>query len=116
MTQFTELATIASSVTNLSLRPIRNKKHSQAPPRETGATAVALWTYGIFMRQGLANMPNQLIRLQIEPLTEGGYVATGPDVPGFVIEADFLRDLREIAEDVAVHLREDITSVPTFSR
>lgn len=47
-------------------------------------------------------MPATPIRLQIEPLSEGGYVATSPDVLGLVVEAEFLRDLREIADEVTV--------------
>jgi predicted RNase H-like HicB family nuclease len=47
-------------------------------------------------------MSKTAIRLHIEPLGEGGYVATSPDVPGLVVQADFLRDLREIADDLAL--------------
>jgi predicted RNase H-like HicB family nuclease len=44
------------------------------------------------------------VQLQIEPLTEGGYVATSSDVPGLVVQAEFLRDLRDIADEVAVQI------------
>lgn len=36
------------------------------------------------------------IRLRVEPLKEGGYLATSPDVPGLVAEG------RTIAESVAI--------------
>ncbi len=41
------------------------------------------------------------IRLHIEPLDEGGYVATSPDVPGLVAQGRTLAETCEIARDVA---------------
>jgi antitoxin HicB len=38
-----------------------------------------------------------LIRLQLEPLDEGGYVATSPDVPGLVVMGDTLGEIADIA-------------------
>ena len=38
------------------------------------------------------------IRLHIEPLAEGGYVATGPDVPGLVAEGRSITEAVEIAQ------------------
>jgi hypothetical protein len=38
-----------------------------------------------------------LIRLQLEPLAEGGDVATSPDVPGLVVTADTPGEIAEIA-------------------
>jgi antitoxin HicB len=38
-----------------------------------------------------------LIRLQLEPLEEGGYVATSPDVPGLVVMGDTLGEIADIA-------------------
>jgi len=41
------------------------------------------------------------IRLHVEPLEEGGYVATSPDVPGLVAEGRSIAETVEIAQDVA---------------
>jgi len=38
------------------------------------------------------------IRLHIEPLAEGGYVATNPDVPGLVAEGRSITEAVEIAQ------------------
>ncbi len=38
------------------------------------------------------------IRLHIEPLAEGGYVATSPDVPGLVAEGRSITEAVEIAQ------------------
>jgi len=38
------------------------------------------------------------IRLRIEPLEEGGYVATSPDVPGLVAEGRSITETVEIAQ------------------
>ncbi len=38
------------------------------------------------------------IRLHIEPLKEGGYVATSPDVPGLVAEGRSITEAVEIAQ------------------
>lgn len=38
------------------------------------------------------------IRLHIEPLEEGGYVATSPDVPGLVAEGRSVTEAVEIAQ------------------
>jgi antitoxin HicB len=46
------------------------------------------------------------IRLSIEPLDEGGYVATSPDVPGLVAEGRSLVEVAEIARDVARKIAE----------
>ncbi|MCC7087106.1 MAG: type II toxin-antitoxin system HicB family antitoxin [Pirellulales bacterium] len=46
-------------------------------------------------------MSETAIRLHIEPLDEGGYVATSPDVPGLVAEGRSLVEVAEIARDVA---------------
>ena len=40
-------------------------------------------------------MSEAAIRLHVEPLEEGGFVATSPDVPGLVVEG---RSLVEVAE------------------
>jgi predicted RNase H-like HicB family nuclease len=41
------------------------------------------------------------IRLHIEPLEEGGYLATSPDVPGLLAQADTVTQATAIAQDVA---------------
>ena len=46
-------------------------------------------------------MSEAAIRLHVEPLEEGGFVATSPDVPGLVVEGRSLVELAEIARDVA---------------
>lgn len=42
-----------------------------------------------------------LIRLDVESLASGGYLATSPDVPGLVAEGRTLAETAEIAQDVA---------------
>ncbi len=51
-------------------------------------------------------MSEAAIRLHIEPLEEGGYVATSPDVPGLVAEGRTLVEVAEIARDVARKIAE----------
>jgi antitoxin HicB len=46
------------------------------------------------------------IKLHVEPLDEGGYVATSPDVPGLVVEGRSLVEVTEIARDVARKIAE----------
>jgi len=46
------------------------------------------------------------IHLEIEPLAEGGFVATSPDVPGLVAEGRTLAETIEIAQDVARKIAE----------
>jgi antitoxin HicB len=43
-------------------------------------------------------MDEVTIRLHIEPLEEGGYVATSPDVPGLVAEGRTIVETAEIAQ------------------
>jgi len=47
-----------------------------------------------------------LIRLQIEPLPEGGFVATSPDVEGLVAQGRTIVETIEIARDVARRIAE----------
>jgi predicted RNase H-like HicB family nuclease len=47
----------------------------------------------------LKNEP--MIRLHLEPLEEGGYVATSPDVPGLVAEGRTKAETMEFARGVA---------------
>jgi len=46
------------------------------------------------------------IQLHIEPLDEGGYVATSPDVPGLVAQGRTVVETTEIARDVARKIAE----------
>ena len=51
-------------------------------------------------------MREATIRLHVEPLDEGGFVATSPDVPGLVVEGRTLVEVAEIARDVARKIAE----------
>jgi predicted RNase H-like HicB family nuclease len=51
-------------------------------------------------------MSEAAIRLHVEPLDEGGFVATSPDVPGLVVEGRSLVEVAEIAQDVARRIAE----------
>ena len=46
-------------------------------------------------------MSEAAIRLHIEPLEEGGFVATSPDVPGLVAEGRSIVEAVEIAQGLA---------------
>lgn len=46
-------------------------------------------------------MDEVIIRLHIEPLEEGGFVATSPDVPGLVAEGRSVMEAVEIAQSLA---------------
>ena len=45
-------------------------------------------------------MSEAAIRLHIEPLDEGGYVATSPDVPGLVVEGRSLVEVADLAQQL----------------
>jgi predicted RNase H-like HicB family nuclease len=47
-----------------------------------------------------------IIRLEIEALDEGGFVATSPDVPGLVAQGRTVAETVEIARDVARRIAE----------
>lgn len=51
-------------------------------------------------------MDEVTIRLRIEPLAEGGYVATSPDVPGLVAEGRSIVEAVEIAQGLARKIAE----------
>lgn len=51
-------------------------------------------------------MSEVTIRLHVEPLDEGGYVATSPDVPGLVAEGGGLVETVEIAQGLARRIAE----------
>jgi len=51
---------------------------------------------------GILNLMSEVaIRLHLEPLEEGGYVATSPDVPGLVAEGRSIVEATEIAQGLA---------------
>ena len=50
-------------------------------------------------------MDEAVIRLHIERLEEGGYVATSPDVPGLVAEGRSIVETVEIAQGLAKDCR-----------
>jgi antitoxin HicB len=45
-------------------------------------------------------MNDHAIRLHIEPLEEGGFVATSPDVPGLVVDGQTVEDVIDIAQSL----------------
>jgi antitoxin HicB len=45
-------------------------------------------------------MSEAAIRLHVEPLEEGGYVGTSPDVPGLVVEGRNLVEVVELAQQL----------------
>jgi predicted RNase H-like HicB family nuclease len=57
-------------------------------------------------RKGNGTMNEVAIRLHIEPLEEGGYVATSPDVPGLVAENRSIVEAAEIAQGLARQIGE----------
>jgi len=52
------------------------------------------------------SLEEAIIRLEIEPLDEGGFVATSPDVPGLVAQGRTVAETVEIASDVARRIAE----------
>ena len=46
------------------------------------------------------------IRLHLEPLDEGGFLATSPDVPGLVAEGRSITEAAEIAQGLARKIAE----------
>jgi len=51
-------------------------------------------------------MPEALINIHIEPLDEGGYLATSEDVPGLIAQGRTVAETMEIARDVCRKLYE----------
>lgn len=51
-------------------------------------------------------MPEALISIHIEPLKEGGYLATSEDVPGLITQGRTVAETMEIARDVCRKLYE----------
>lgn len=52
-------------------------------------------------QEQVAAVDEATIRLHIEPLAEGGYVATSADVPGLVAEGRSITEAVEIAQGLA---------------
>jgi antitoxin HicB len=52
------------------------------------------------------NQGEVAIRLHIEPLEEGGFVATSPDVPGLVAEGRSITEATQIAQGLARKIAE----------
>jgi antitoxin HicB len=57
-------------------------------------------------RRAVAEIDEATIRLHIEPLDEGGYVATSPDVPGLVAEGRSVVEAVEIAQGLTRKIME----------
>jgi predicted RNase H-like HicB family nuclease len=51
-------------------------------------------------------MDEATIRLRVEPLEKGGFVATSPDVPGLVAEGRTITEATEIAQRLARKIAE----------
>jgi antitoxin HicB len=51
-------------------------------------------------------MAEAIIKLHIEPLEEGGYLATSDDVPGLIAQGRTVAETLEIARDVCCKLYE----------
>jgi antitoxin HicB len=51
-------------------------------------------------------MDEVAIRLHLEPLEEGGFVATSPDVPGLVAEGRSITEAVEIAQSLVRKIAE----------
>jgi predicted RNase H-like HicB family nuclease len=58
------------------------------------------------VRKRFASVNEVTIRLHIETLHEGGYVATSPDVPGLVAEGRSITETVEIAQGLTRKLVE----------
>ena len=54
----------------------------------------------------VADVDEATIRLHIEPLAEGGFVATSPDVPGLVAEGRSVTEAVEIAQGLTRKIAE----------
>ena len=58
------------------------------------------------LQERTAEIDEVTIRLHIEPLAEGGYVATSRDVPGLVAEGRSVTEAVEIAQGLARKIAE----------
>ncbi|MGH9430809.1 MAG: type II toxin-antitoxin system HicB family antitoxin [Terriglobia bacterium] len=57
-------------------------------------------------QERIADVDEVTIRLHIEPLTDGGFVATSVDVPGLVAEGRSITECVEIAEGLTRKIAE----------
>jgi antitoxin HicB len=57
-------------------------------------------------RRRRAHRREAVVKLEIERLKEGGYVATSADVPGLVAQGRTIAEVVEIAQDVARRIAE----------
>jgi antitoxin HicB len=57
-------------------------------------------------QERVADLDEATIRLHIEPLAEGGYVATSADVPGLVAQGRSITEAVEIAQGLARKIAE----------
>jgi antitoxin HicB len=51
-------------------------------------------------------MQEAIIRLELEPLEEGGFVATSPDVPGLVAQGRTIAETCQIAQELVPQIAE----------
>jgi predicted RNase H-like HicB family nuclease len=51
-------------------------------------------------------MKEALVNIHVEPLPEGGFLATSDDVPGLVAQGRTVAETLELAQDVAIGLIE----------
>ena len=58
------------------------------------------------LRRDEKPMNEAAIRLHVEPLEEGGFLATSPDVPGLVAEGRSIGEAAEIAQGLARKIAE----------
>ncbi len=52
-------------------------------------------------REHLAQVEEVVVRIRVEPLEEGRYLGTSPDVPGLVAEGRSITETIEIAQGLA---------------
>jgi predicted RNase H-like HicB family nuclease len=51
-------------------------------------------------------MKEALVNIHVEPLPEGGFLATSDDIPGLVAQGRTVAETLELAQDVAIGLIE----------
>ena len=57
---------------------------------------------------GVCDTAEALISLSLEPLAEGGLLATGEDVPGLLAQGRTITETVEIAQDIARRIAESM--------
>jgi predicted RNase H-like HicB family nuclease len=53
-------------------------------------------------------MREALVNIHVEPLPEGGFLATSDDIPGLVAQGRTVAETLELAQDVAIGLIESL--------